>query len=627
MTKMYSSRNDFLNMFHDGDDRDHDYANEDYQEPAGRSAEYDENNLRNITFSAAVSLTHKNVREALESRFLDDKPVQHFYTDFTGRGKTSGIILALGHMFQARDIDRVLICTREIAGVEDLYMQFLATWPELCVAPWSGAHKEHGKRTDVPVERLHKVTRKEARKAQVVITTHSAATEWAKSGKYELGDSDDFDLCLIDEYPEPVEADTIKPSQVVEMKESNLNRKLKEVYEEVSDWFYELGDQDVIPRADWMDKIDASFNPRLVKLVEAANEGRAFATKDNRGYLVMSWVKLNIPFPDKAIIFSATNEVEGWKFDPRIDQDLQPDDTQKTNYEDLTVTFKNWPTGVVGTNSEIAKKWSAQVFGSIERAVGNLPDDDEDVLILMPKDLADKICEGWRETLASARGTEVYTNNWGRGIGSNTWKDCKHMIIFGLFHIAKEGLMEMRKAHEMYENNANNVEVFTFQERGQQVARVNHHTRHIIQMLNRIRIRKMVSNGNDMFKAQSGNTVWITQPKDRDTIETILVQNFPNVQIRHCMEMDPGDVIEDDLLDIRAVVGNKGNAEQKITMIFNYLDQNGITEITQTKLKEITGWKPTTSGQIEAVKRVANKMGWRIIPSSGRIGKKYVRKL
>mgnify|MGYP003677748105 CR=1 FL=1 len=475
--------------------------------------------LWDVDFTAAVKITHSRVEDALQHRISTMGPQLKFFSDWTGRGKTSGVILATGKLFQRGQAARVLFITREIAGVDDVTRHFLETWPDLDVVGYSSAHRKYDtKAVDWEVYR-DDVDPKELKTAQIVVTTHEYAKGWVGNNHWPAGK--DFDLVVVDEYPDPVKADTVPMQDITTMRSDCYNKNRLVVLAEVEDWANKVYNEGFAPKPTWLDKIDSSYPERLVKLVEAIKAGRLFATKDNRGWTTLQWAELMVPFEQKAIIFSATNHVEGWQFDPNVTDKITYNLTeQPTNYEDLTITFTDWPKDVPTNNKTLGEHVEASLK-AIEQQVASLPNDGKDMLILAPKPLCDGIPKGWLDQMGELRGGgKVYLNNWGKGIGSNAYKDCHHMIIFGLYHKNKNGHKEHIMGHGRFQSEGS-IEVGSFEDKAMQTAKKNHHTRWIVQMLNRISVRTMVSGDRDldMYKAQAGNIIWITAPKDRSIAE------------------------------------------------------------------------------------------------------------
>ena len=147
-------------------------------ESEGHPDQHSEHNLFNIDFPVAVQITHRNVEKTLKVRASDNSGMLEFYSDWTGRGKTSGVILATGRLFERGSVNRVLFITREIAGVDDVWRQFAATWPDLNVVGFSSAHRSYDQFPVAFDLYRNDVKTSELKPAQVVVTTHAMSKRW-----------------------------------------------------------------------------------------------------------------------------------------------------------------------------------------------------------------------------------------------------------------------------------------------------------------------------------------------------------------------------------------------------------------------------------------------------------------
>ena len=176
---------------------------------------------------------------------------------------------------------------------------------------------------------------------------------------------------------------------------------------------------------------------------------------------------------------------------------------------------------------------------------------------------------------------KVFIKNWGAGIGSNAYRDCFHLVVFGLFHPNSEGLKTGYAAHSNLDREAM-PEDFGF--KALKIARDNHHTRWIVQMLNRIRIRKMLSDGRDlgMYTAQVGNIVWIIIDKDQTIAEDVLLKNFRGATIQR--EEVHGDA------ECKVNVSKRKTVESKVTYILSKLEGEGCGSIDKDEILDRFGW-------------------------------------
>ena len=586
-----------------------DAVGNDELEVEGQPEQHSSYNLFHVDFPPAVKITHKNVERALKDRCTGSGLLE-FYSDWTGRGKTSGVILSTGKLFQRGSVKRVLFITREIAGVDDVWRQFAATWPDLNVIGFSSAHRSY-KQSPVSWELFRSdVDRTELKPAQIVVTTHAMAKVWMENDDWPAGKN--FDLVICDEYPDPVKADTITLGDIEDWEKSHYDESRSKVLAEVLDWAFKVYREGMALKPTWLEKIDRAYPERLQNMVKAIKAGRMFATKSNQGFTVLQWADLAVPFEDKAIIFSATNDVEGWQFDPNVTDRISFNrEHQPTIYDDLKVTFSAWPSSVPTDNRTLGEYVGASLK-AIEQVLVDLPQDGEDVFVLAPKSLCDAIPQGWLETVGGVR--KIFLQNWGAGIGSNAYKDCYHMVIFGLFHPNKMGLRTSHMGHSRYRYDAEAFEVGTLEDNALRIVRSNHYTRWVVQMLNRIRIRKMVSDdyGGDMYKAQAGNIVWIATDNDQHTAKKILIKNFRGCKI---LEATGEDVFED--LDESARVKSLKTIEERIGFILTKYEREGVDTVAVSRMAKRFDWKPDGSKARAKAHKTASQHGWEYIPSAG----------
>ena len=109
-----------------------------------------------------------------------------------------------------------------------------------------------------------------------------------------------------------------------------------------------------------------------------------------------------------------------------------------TDYSQMNVTFKPWPSEPARTqNPELGDKYTVAVLQDqiLREVAHNLPKNDEETLILMPKTLKDNLTEDFKWQVQKCRSNaKVHFHHWGSGIGTNAYKNCRYAIVVGLFH-------------------------------------------------------------------------------------------------------------------------------------------------------------------------------------------------
>lgn len=569
----------------------------------------DENNLHNVEFPKAVLDTHKAMSEAIEARMQDKTGQLRFYSDYTGRGKTTGAILTIGIKISDpnHDMKRALFLTRECAGVEEVYRQFKATWSKLSIAPWSGAHRDGGN-DDLKVI-LNDVTDEEAKEAQIVISTHSAAKSWMQHRKYPLGQ--DFDFVLVDEYPEPIRDGSLVPSEVAGMSERNQNGQTGKTLAEAKDWMDGLNDlkERHIEQPKWLSEIDSRFDKRLVEAAEATDAGRAFVT-ERGNHKVLQWAVLQMPFEDRALLCSATNELEGWQLDPNLKaESLVAHRGEATDYSQVKVTFKPWPQLAKTQNPELGEYGTVAAFlEQITSELENLPKDWGDVFVLMPKALREGFPKGFFDNVVNRHNGKIMVQHWGAGIGSNTFQNCSHAIIIGLYHLNALGVALKVKGHSHYQSD-------TLIQEGANTSVVretkeNEHARQIIQMLNRIRIRQMERDAENSYLAKAANIVWVATEDDTNTIASVLTGKFKNIQIDRVLVPEEFMVV-DDVTKLRCW-------RDRGKWVGKQMDAMGVIEFTYSDVGTQFGVFPKGSRQSKKFKTGLEAMGWQVVVGNGR---------
>jgi len=579
------------------------------EEPVGVVFDDDESDLFKVHFSDAVLQTHRAIADALEARVGSQSDVLRFYSDYTGRGKTSGAILSLGEMIESGQVDRVLFLTREMAGVEEVYRQFSKTWPNISVVPWSGAHRgDNNNKLNVSRD---DVTRDEAKKAQVVISTHAAGKQWRTRGDYPLGQN--FDVVLIDEYPDPVAGGQFQLSEAEALSEKYYRGHMGKQAEAIRDWMRDLQENTGrLPRPDWAHDLDHRFPKEVIDLAEAVRQGRSFVVTRGK-HRSLHWSKLNMPFEGKALLCSATNELEGWQMDPRLTSRLLKEHRGfPTDYSQVKVSFKPWPEAPAKTkNPELGDRHTVEALEkAIFREVAfNLPKDDGETLVLMPKTLRDNLSGDFHWQLQKSRGqAKVYIHHWGSGIGTNAYKDCRYAVVVGLFHQNAFGIRQKINGHKLHQSEL--IEAYGANSKEVTTTKHNEHARHIIQMLNRIRIRNMDNSHSHPYVAQSADISWIATPEDTDLACGVLEKAFEKITIDRTAVADQTGVIEDP--------AQAKSWADKAEVICRQMEKAGRKSFTSKDVEETWGGYPSATRQRRRFRATAENLGWTVTSGNGR---------
>ena len=578
------------------------------------------NSIFDEEFPPIVLETHRKVHREIFQQF-EKKDGLKFISDWTGRGKTTGIIKALSHLFKTYPEARVIIATKEISEVDALVRSLQGTMPDVVILPFSHAHREDGTPKEGVTVIRDDVTKEECMAAQIVVSTHSGIKQ--KDVKHLL---EDRDLLLIDEYPEPVDNGRIDLTDLSRCHEDlkyNDDKDLHKAFNSAMKWVANLTTKDnpKVGSVAWIDKLksfshgSANIN-RLITMGEKYRQGKGFLRPNGTSWSLM-WSEYELPLEERAIIFSATNAYEGWHIDPslgEIDKGGVP-----TDYKNMSVSFKEMPKGIKDTRSNSLLNRSSNkklILGEIGRYLDGVPE-GEKVLLLLPKSLTDWL----QQENVFSRFPNVSLINWGRGIGTNSYKDYKHLFVWSLFHIDKNSLAAKAVGHgaRMADVTNNNSAVL-------KQATDYHHHRWVIQMLNRIAIRQMV--GNSCI-AQGADVVWVTTPKDEKVVTTILDKHFLNVSVEQAERTDAQKVKENMELvlggfdvncgELVAAIKRQTGIGFKVTWALSWLKMKTNRQIISSKeLTEEFGLDFTQGGTKKKLLEIATTLertGWVYSPA------------
>ena len=581
--------------------------------------------LMQVKFPKIVLQTHERVRSMLLEQYTRKDGLK-FLSDWTGRGKTTGIIKGLADLFLQHPDAKILIVTREMVEVDSLWRTLQQTLTGVSIVGYSGAHKGVA---DVEWEPVRTdVSKGEVKDAQIVISTHSSGINKKNAFLHK-----NRDLMLIDEYPDPVNTDIITIDEVAKVLDENryggeeTQAAIKEAFKWIANLFHDRVTQD-----GWIDKLSASVTSKseatnkLVQFGKMYRQGKGFI-RSNGSSKSLVWAEFNLPMESSSIIFSATNAFEGWQIDPKralLDKSGQP-----TDYSDLSVEFRAYPKGIKNTQNKSLMNTSQSiglVKGAIDRAVYEASP-DEKVLLLVPKTVADWLRQRpENEQLPD----NVSLINWGSGIGTNAFMDCTHMVVMGLFHMASDKLAADCLGHgadvlTLLNNNAGTIKE----------ARANHHSRWIIQMLNRTAIRKM---SDGALKAAGAKVVWLTTPKDEVIATGVIGNEFLNATVIPAERVTAATIKEDvelvvdgfDVMcdELKALIKRQKGLGNKVRYALTwYSEKTDHKVVTSKELSGVFGidFKQTkVNASLATTAKAISQLGWLYEPATrGKYGKPH----
>ena len=290
------------------------------------------------TTTDVISQTHEAVFDKIEQR-LYLKGALQFFTAETGLGKTTGAQNAMVRLWHERWEGipfLVMVPTRKDA---DLYWQAMENLEPGSSAVWTQAHDPSDATTGSFTPSCS-FTKEQAKKYRCLIITHNAgkvAEDWV--GRR--------DAVLIDEYPAPVSSGVVWPWQFVKANDEELS----EPYRKAADWAVsQVADSGLKPSGipAWVgDVLHSSPRTEAGKIIQELARHMQSGTAFQRSRTGKNWVwySYDLPFEEKAIVFSATAHLEGWHLDPMSGGKVERDGI-RVDYRNMTANFHPWPKSV-----------------------------------------------------------------------------------------------------------------------------------------------------------------------------------------------------------------------------------------------------------------------------------------
>ena len=530
-----------------------------------------------------VAETQQKVFEKILMR-MSIKGALQFFTAETGLGKTTGARLAMRRIWDEVDPSAhflVLVPTRKDADIFWHEMKKLAPGQS---AVWTQSHD--------PTIGIHadgftpscQFTKAQAAKYPCLILTHNA-------GKAAEGWVGKRDVVLIDEYPQPVSNGVVKPCQFIAARdeedtapfleasiwsESQEERGLQTVG--VPSWVY--GVVHSTPKSD--------AGKEIKKLAEHMLAGTAF--QRNISHPVWYWYNYNLPFEEKAIVFSATAHLEGWHFDPAQGGFIGQEGV-KVDYRNMVAKYYPWPAGVPTMHREIIRDPDHR-----ESFVNYVADKigfwDSRTLVVCPKDLEKDIAR----KLSSAKVT-----HWGCDVGSNEYRDCENVWLVSLFHQPNDVLYSKYLGHSKKAATEESLSAGeNFRSTTNRQLKQLHHKTHVKQMAARGTCRNVDQTG--IADHMVLNCIF----PNRDEFTTWLPELFRGMELQ---------------FEVGSVPKTKSKNRSVVAKISDYLRETSSDWVTASDLQcaeiKIKGSKPKVLIQAESERWAS--MGW--VFESGKSGR------
>ena len=423
------------------------------------------------SYSSVTRQTIDQVKD-LMSDILDfsgaDERGNWFFRGDTGTGKTSAIIENVARMSGCR----FAIAVPTIKAADELFRSLVAQAVDAAV--WTRAHDPEI-RDEAGFSVAGFFRKHDLRESRVIVGTHKFLLSEAGNASQWLGHRD---LLIVDEVPVSFEG-----ADVLSVADFHLAWKLAHEAHHQStvslrllhDWaddltrttdgrpqFLEpvLPDMDIkrlrLELDDLCGRVEGSQRlqiHQLANFIEASVEGRAFIqTRDSNGYpsTLFYSTRMVQPAIKKALHFSATVHLEGWQVS-KDRHKLRSNTGVEVNYSNLELNLFGWPRTLPSSYQKILMcPRSLQDFREqILNALSATPD-KATILLVVPRKLLDHARE-YVETseVAFALGAErcVRLTHFKVDVGSNAYRDCTDVILFGLHHAPKAA--HLQKGYQM----------------------------------------------------------------------------------------------------------------------------------------------------------------------------------
>jgi hypothetical protein len=388
----------------------------------------------------------------------------------TGAGKTSN---SLAYAVARRKIDKtftVAFIVKTVLQCEELYKDLMSLADDKMgkdIVVWSSAHDRKGKPEKIKDEYgfigSGLYFAEELKSAPIVIITHNkwlAEVEMNKDNGVRCCKGNRRDLVYIDENPDLVSLIERTPSDVASLKDTviqvdpehcwvdllnNVQKRMESVFSSngaayVSAKLITYKEAHLLSEP-LLRKLLTDFNGAMslgklerlketIGFLKACAEGYVFFTRQNP----RSFVAYVTTFKPVAgyVLLDATADLSGLV---AIMKGMDSIEVPEIDYKNLKIRqieppnkYKN-PKAVTSTISK-AKEYAEWIKEQVMSATKA----GDDVLVVMHKKLLHDY-ELFPKEVGGAdwHGRNVKCLHWGTGVGSNLYKDCKHVFLFGEF--------------------------------------------------------------------------------------------------------------------------------------------------------------------------------------------------
>ena len=385
--------------------------------------------MTNYQHSKAVLDVHEQVRQLVDYRIAKTGPLMFFTAD-TGLGKSTGFRKAIGTAVWGNGYNdhKILILVPNIKLADDCYVELNEMYQGR-IGIWTS---DHDTSTLAPQQNPSvRMTKEEAAKMDCLIICHASskdAEKWVGHRDLVFYDEDpeithattitlaDFALALQEEKAQTEGKPTFRSVYLEQAKDwaesQSVSQSLSEI--EIPKWVSELAG---------FERMDSSEGARIRDLAVAITKGLAFMNSHTR----TQWThyKLDVPYADRAIVFSATAQYVGYHLSDKIG-DIN-NSGLRVDYSTCTFKHKPWPKGITIMQNDIMSNRGvrAKFFIEVMEWVQSEGGADDKTLFICPKKFKTDI-----EHLYP----KAQYCTYGQGIGSNRFMGTTKVFVVGEFH-------------------------------------------------------------------------------------------------------------------------------------------------------------------------------------------------
>jgi hypothetical protein len=228
-------------------------------------------------------------------------------------------------------------------------------------------------------------------------------------------------------------------------------------------------------------------------------------------------------------------------------------------YDNVNIHTFTTSTGkdTIMANSDIVAK-------SLSKSILDNTSKDDKVLVVVHKDLEYKLLSFLGST------DNIYINHWGNLTGSNEYKECNKIFIYGLFHKP----LNIHYNNYRLSGNKFNLDLMLDEVERVKIQEIEKHdvATELIQAINRIRIRKVIDTLGNCDSAD----VYITLPQGDTIIQSMLRQEMVGATISNDWSVSK----------TLAKVDRTGNTEALIKVL-NEFKETGKLVVTRDEAREL----------------------------------------